>query len=102
MRRLAEDLNTLADAPQKGAVTRAEAAQRIQLLAARAPTFIVLISEGGGQRRLSCYLASSSEEQGAIAEAERALRRDSPGELQIEVALARRGVVQVWGGAPGE
>jgi hypothetical protein len=99
MSKVARDLNALAKALRGGLVTRGEAAERIRALAARMPTFIVLIRAGDSQRRLLGYVVSSGDEKGAKAAAKRALGLGEASERQVEVVAARLGVVRTSDGA---
>ena len=95
---LPADLNALARGLQARVVTRAEAAERLQILAARVPTFVVWVADLDRQGAVLCYLSTARRRESALTEARHALGLEAPGHGCVEVTPARPGVIWEWDG----
>ena len=93
MSALVTNLIALAEGLQARLVTQAEAAERLQVLAGRVPTFVVWAKEMNGQEPVLCYLSTAGRRQDALAEAKRALGPGAAESIRVEVAPARPGVI---------
>jgi hypothetical protein len=101
---LAANLNALAKALEQGLVTRAEAAERLRMLAARVPIFVVCVQDPTSQET-ALYPSTAGSRQGALIEAGQALGSEAielvRDDASVQVVPAKPCALQKRGGARG-